>query len=82
MFMWVLCVWVLGAGTRVGAYTHYYTHSLSLDQAWTVNNTAREIQVPATVPGGIYSDLQDSGVLGDILYRFNDEEYYRADVTS
>nr|CAD7416536.1 unnamed protein product [Timema cristinae] len=75
MFMWVLCVWVLGASTCVGAYTHYYTHSLSLDQVWTVNNTARGIEVPATVPGGIYSDLQDSGVLGDILYRFNDEEY-------
>nr|CAD7448136.1 unnamed protein product [Timema bartmani] len=75
MFVWVLSVWVLGASTCVGAYTHYYTHSLSLDQVWTVNNTARGIEVPATVPGGIYSDLQDSGVLGDILYRFNDEEY-------
>lgn len=34
------------------------------------------IRVPATVPGGIYSDLRKAGVLPeDILYRFNDVAY-------
>lgn len=30
------------------------------------------ISVSASVPGGIYSDLQRAGIIGDILYRFND----------
>lgn len=34
------------------------------------------INVAATVPGGIYTDLQNAGVLTeDIFYRFNDVEY-------
>lgn len=30
------------------------------------------ISVPGKAPGGVYSDLQHAGVIGDILYRFND----------
>ena len=34
-------------------------------------------QVPATVPGGIYSDLEKTGFLtsGNIYFRFNEENY-------
>jgi hypothetical protein len=33
-------------------------------------------QVPAKVPGGIYSDLSSAGVLtGPLYYRFNDREF-------
>lgn len=34
------------------------------------------IRIPAQVPGGIYTDLQASGILSDDLFdRFNDHEY-------
>ena len=34
------------------------------------------LQIPATVPGGIYSDLQNAGILtSDIYYRLNEENY-------
>ncbi|XP_049877970.1 beta-mannosidase [Pectinophora gossypiella] len=39
---------------------------------WTVRNANGSISIPAKVPGGIYSDLETAGVIGDILYRFND----------
>ena len=33
-------------------------------------------QIPAIVPGGIYSDLLNSGILtSDIYYRFNEDNY-------
>lgn len=54
-----------------------YSGSISLDTAaghasWTVTNGNKSIYIPATVPGGIYSDLMANNVIGDILYRFND----------
>lgn len=30
------------------------------------------INVRGSVPGGVYSDLRNAGVIGDILYGFND----------
>lgn len=30
------------------------------------------ISVPGKAPGGVYSDLHNAGIIGDILYRFND----------
>ena len=42
---------------------------------WTVSG-GPNISIPATVPGGIYTDLSNAGVLrDDIYYRFNDLEY-------
>ena len=42
----------------------------------TINFMLR-FQVPATVPGGIYSDLEKTGFLtsGNIYFRFNEENY-------
>lgn len=31
-----------------------------------------DINIPATVPGGIYSDLQSAKIIDDIYFRFND----------
>merc|ERR1719447_1810280 len=43
---------------------------------WVVSSSRANISVPATVPGGIYSDLRQAGVLNqDLYYRFNDVEY-------
>lgn len=34
------------------------------------------LQIPASVPGGIYSDLLNAGILpSDIYYRFNEDDY-------
>lgn len=30
------------------------------------------INVPGKAPGGVYTDLHNAGIIGDILYRFND----------
>ena len=47
--------------------------------SWTLSgqdSEGREVRVPASVPGDVYSDLSGAGVLGgDLLYRFNDVEY-------
>ena len=47
--------------------------------SWTLSgqdSEGREVRVPASVPGDVYSDLSRAGVLGgDLLYRFNDVEY-------
>lgn len=47
--------------------------------AWTLSgqdSDGQELRVPASVPGDVYSDLSEAGVLGgDLLYRFNDVEY-------
>ena len=49
-------------------------------QLWTLHgqdDDGVEINVPATVPGNVYTDLQAAGVLqGDFYYRFNDVELY------
>nr|CAD7590061.1 unnamed protein product [Timema genevievae] len=43
---------------------------------WTVAGSNGTVSVPATVPGGIYTDLRAAGVLdGDPFYRFNDLLY-------
>ena len=46
---------------------------------WTLSgqdSEGQEVRVPASVPGDVYSDLSEAGVLGgDLLYRFNDVEY-------
>ena len=42
---------------------------------WTLSG-GPNISVPATVPGGVYTDLSNAGVLkDDLYYRFNDLEY-------
>ena len=49
---------------------------------WTLSgqdSKGQEVRVPASVPGDVYSDLSEGGVLGgDLLYRFNDVEWRRA----
>merc|ERR1719402_1577714 len=43
---------------------------------WVVSSSRANISVPANVPGGVYSDLRQAGVLNqDLYYRFNDVEY-------
>ncbi|CAG0919271.1 unnamed protein product [Notodromas monacha] len=42
---------------------------------WSVQNGDGSIQVAAVVPGGIYTDLQRGGIIGDPYYGFNDREY-------
>ena len=43
---------------------------------WTVRGGGDDsLEVGATVPGSVYTDLQAAGVLGDFYYRFNDVEY-------
>ncbi|XP_060805160.1 beta-mannosidase [Amyelois transitella] len=44
----------------------------SKNAVWTVTNKNGSLFLPATVPGGIYSDLQNVGVIGDIFSGFND----------
>ena len=40
------------------------------------DSEGQEVKIPASVPGDVYSDLREAGVLlGDLLYRFNDLEY-------
>ncbi|XP_039757663.1 beta-mannosidase isoform X2 [Pararge aegeria] len=39
---------------------------------WTLENKNKSISVTGSVPGGVYSDLQKSGIIGDILQGFND----------
>ena len=56
-----------------------YQASLVLDlgssATWSVTG-GNNITVPASVPGGVYTDLRQAGVLAqDIYYRFNDLEY-------
>ena len=35
-----------------------------------------QFQIPATVPGGIYTDLQNAGILtSDLYYRFNEDNF-------
>ena len=42
---------------------------------WTLSGGQHD-QLEVTVPGSVYTDLQQAGVLtGDLLYRFNDVEY-------
>ncbi|CAL8069241.1 unnamed protein product [Orchesella dallaii] len=59
-------------------------HKISLnaersDNVWIASgynaSSGTEITVPATVPGGIYSDLEDNGVLSSAIYHeYNDLE--------
>lgn len=48
---------------------------VSLDGLWTAVNSNGSIKVPATVPGGIYTDLKKQGLIGEPFYGFNDVEY-------
>lgn len=49
--------------------------TFSLDGQWTAVNTNKSIKISATVPGGIYTDLKRSGVIGEPYYGFNDVRY-------
>ncbi|XP_068243151.1 beta-mannosidase isoform X2 [Palaemon carinicauda] len=46
-------------------------------QDWTLTNANKSIEVPGSVPGGVYTDLMSAGVLseGDFYYRYNDINY-------
>lgn len=48
---------------------------LSLNGQWKVANSNGSVTIPATIPGGIYTDLMKSGVIGDPYYRDNDVLY-------
>ncbi|KAH7951193.1 hypothetical protein HPB52_006250 [Rhipicephalus sanguineus] len=49
--------------------------TFSLEGQWTAVNTNKSIKISATVPGGIYTDLKRSGVIGEPYYGFNDVRY-------
>ncbi|XP_041969439.1 beta-mannosidase [Aricia agestis] len=46
--------------------------SLKSKAVWTLHNENNSISTGAAVPGGVYSDLQAAGVIGDVLWRDND----------
>ena len=55
--------------------------TLSLDGSdWSLRGagTSADVQVPATVPGGVWDNLHRAGRVGDPLYRDNDLVYYNA----
>ncbi|XP_045532778.1 beta-mannosidase [Pieris brassicae] len=56
----------------VFAQVKFDLSSANSDVIWTVQNENKSISIPATVPGGIYSDLQKEGIISDILHGFND----------
>lgn len=60
-----------------GAQLSHQQSSISLDNAqWFVSNTNGSLVVPASVPGGIYSDLRRNQILKqEILYGKNDLAY-------
>jgi beta-mannosidase len=67
---------LIAALLSITTYGEAVTLHTPLDGIWTVRNANGSIQVPAVVPGGIYTDLRAAGVLNeDIYYRFNDLEY-------
>lgn len=41
-------------------------------QKSTTSFFALVYNIPATVPGGIYSDLMNQNIIGDVFYGFND----------
>lgn len=70
----VLTAALFSAFTYGGATTLRLDSSLS--GTWKVRNANGNIEVPAVVPGGIYTDLRAAGILErDIYYRFNDIAY-------
>lgn len=48
---------------------------LNIQDGWTAVNSNQSINVPVTVPGSIYTDLEKNGLIGDPYYRFNDDNY-------
>lgn len=71
----VLTAALLSVSTYCEAATTLRLDS-SLDGTWKVRNANGNIEVSAVVPGGIYTDLREAGVLEtDIYYRFNDIAY-------
>ncbi|CAG9764678.1 unnamed protein product [Ceutorhynchus assimilis] len=44
----------------------------SLDGTWAAKETEHYYEFPASVPGGIYTDLMKLDMIGDIFYGFND----------
>ncbi|XP_053614125.1 beta-mannosidase [Plodia interpunctella] len=66
-------VFVVVIFTIKDAFCHIdYFDLNSINAVWTVENKNGSEKIKATVPGGIYSDLQNAGVIGDILSGFND----------
>jgi len=65
---WLLLVLVAGAAE---AYNVYDLSSLH----WRLSNQTTDVE--ADVPGGVYTDLMNAGLLpdGDIYYRYNDLDY-------
>lgn len=48
---------------------------ISLNGEWTATNTYQSISIRATVPGGIYTDLQKQQLIDEPYYGFNDVAY-------
>ncbi|XP_023337040.1 beta-mannosidase [Eurytemora carolleeae] len=46
-----------------------------LDWTLTSSSGTRNISVKGHVPGGVYTDLQTAGIIGDLYFRFNSVEY-------
>ncbi|XP_063539308.1 beta-mannosidase isoform X1 [Cydia strobilella] len=65
----VLIVFCLGSGVCINVID---LSSSDSDVTWTFESKNGSITGRGSVPGGIYSDLQRTGVIGDILSGFND----------
>ncbi|CAH2094683.1 unnamed protein product [Euphydryas editha] len=55
----------------------YCLYEQSLDSTskkviWTLENKNKSISIPGSVPGGVYTDLRNAGIIGDILSGYND----------
>ena len=52
----------------------FYIHTTIVSIRYS--NSPIQFQIPATVPGGIYTDLQNAGILtSDLYYRFNEDNF-------
>ncbi|XP_050296171.1 beta-mannosidase-like [Anthonomus grandis grandis] len=47
-------------------------YKLSLDGTWIAKETDYWYEFPTTVPGGVYTDLMNQGIIDDIFYGYND----------
>lgn len=56
--------------------SYAFTRVISLDgKDWIAQNANGSIKISSNVPGNIYTDLIEAGILGDPYYRFNVDVY-------
>eukprot|EP00762_Andalucia_godoyi_P001181 ANDGO_02038.mRNA.1 Beta-mannosidase A len=68
LFLGAILAWICAVRCRAS------TVELDLGgSSWTVTSSNGSVQVPATVPGVVHTDLLAAGVIGDPYFRFNDD---------